>query len=72
MTDPRSRLIKLAAEILTSGPSEFLGDYDLPKTTPKGAKRVIFEVAKKSRSRHIRWARQVRKIADELKETSNE
>ena len=63
MTDDerQSILIKLAAEIVRGEgmPPEWVGDWDIPKTTPRSARREIQRATLDAREQCRAWSRRI-------------
>lgn len=64
----RSVLIQMAAEMVRGKnmPSEFIEDWELPRTTPKKVYRQIVEQSRASRGQCIEWSGTLRKVYDLL------
>ena len=67
-----SQLIKLAGEMVLGKamPSEFASDWDLPKSTPRRARRKIEASAAAAHYQCREWSRRIMKIVDESRKQS--
>lgn len=65
----KSLLIELAAEMVRCQhmPSEFVEDWDIPKSTPMKTRRAIQASTSIARSQSVQWANRIRRIVDGVK-----
>ena len=63
------KLIELAAEMARGErlPSEFIEDYELPKSTPKGAMVEIEKTATRTRTQVCEWGLRIKAISRQIK-----